>query len=145
MAGPALDPRAAVAGVCGQQLFQQPAANSGHPSTDGQLHPFQGAGPAQRPCSQRRQARYLGRELLPERGEEPPFSPAVPAGPSPATGEIGRAWQIASLTSTISPTICRNCRYRPTSPATFSSSGPSLRCADTVLPATFLVKMCCGP
>lgn len=145
MAGPALDPRAAVARVGAQQLLQQPAADPGHRGPDGQLHPFQVTGRAQGPRRQRRQAGYLGRELRLELPEEPPFSPGVPAGPSPASGETGRAWQIASLTSTISPTICRNCRYRPTSLAAFSSSGPGLMCADTVLPATFLVKMCCGP
>jgi hypothetical protein len=145
MTGLALDPRPAVAGVGAQQLLQQPAADPGHRGPDGQLHPFQVAGRAKRARGQRRQVGYLGRELRLELTEEPPFSPGVPAGPSPASGKTGRASQIASFTSAISPTSCRNCRYRPTSPATFSSSGPGLMCADTVLPATFLVKMCCGP
>lgn len=145
MAGRAPGPHPAVADVGTQQLLQQPAADPRHRGPDGQLHPLQVTGRAQGARGQRRQAGYLGRELRLELTEEPPFSPGVPAGPSPSSGKSGRASQIASLTSTISPTICRNCRYRPTSPATFSRSGPGLMCADTVLPATFLVRMCCGP
>jgi len=104
VAGPAVGARAAVAGIGGQQPFQQRTTQSQHRGADRQLHRRQALPGAQRPRGQRRPALYLGGELGLEPGAEPPFSPSASsrAEPPPAAGaETGLASQIASLTSTI--------------------------------------------
>ena len=103
MAVPARHPRAAESPVGGQQPPEHPAAQFQQARADhrlGGLHP--GIPAAQRPRGFRRQAAYLGGSLLRERPEEPPFSPPIPEGSSPAapaSGAAGRASQIASFTS----------------------------------------------
>jgi hypothetical protein len=56
----------------------------------------------------------------------------VPEGPSPpALPVAGRASQIASLTSTICPTVAVNSACRPISRRTFSTS-PAASCRPTL-------------
>jgi hypothetical protein len=109
VAGPAVHPRAAVAGVPPEQVFQQPAAQPGHRGPDRQLHRVQAAAGSQRARRQAGQAPYLGGDLRRERLAEPPLSPAGAAGGSPAAGVTGLASQIASLTSTICSLSTANC------------------------------------
>jgi len=110
MAGPAVHAGAAVAGVGGQQVFQQAGAQPGHRRTDRQLGRLQAAAGTQRTCRHRGQPPYLGRGLRRERLAEPPLSPAGPAGDCSAGGVTGRAWQIASFTATICSDSAANCR-----------------------------------
>lgn len=111
MAGSAIGPGAAVAGVGGKKLLRQAAAQFGHRRADRQLRRLQ-ARPAsgQRPCRQGGQALYLGGGLRRQRPAEPPLSPAGAAGGSRpcAGGPAGLASQIASLTSTICSLTARN-------------------------------------
>ena len=109
VAGPAVRPRAAVAGIQPQQVFQQPRAQLDHRRPECQFHRLQALACAQRPRRQGGQAPYLGRGLLRERLAEPPFSPAGPAGGCPAAGVTGLASQIASFTSTICSLSAANC------------------------------------
>ena len=83
MAVPARYPRAAVAGIGGQQLGEDGAAELQHPGADHRLSRLQpGPVAAQRPGSLRCQAAYLG-GLLPREGfEEPPFSASGTGGAS---------------------------------------------------------------
>ena len=101
VAGPAVRPRAAVAELQSQQVFQQPRAQLDHRGPDRQFHRLQATTCAQRLRRHRGQALYPGGDLLLERLAEPPLSPAGPAGDSPAAGGSGLASQIASFTSTI--------------------------------------------
>ena len=106
MPGAALDPRAVVAGVGGQELFQQRRAEARHRGADRGLHHRQALSfCGQRGRGQLGQAGYLCRERFLERGEEPLFSPSVPASgscpPASLTGATGLASQIASFTATI--------------------------------------------
>ena len=102
-------PRAAVAGIGGQQLFQHAAARLQHPGTDhglGSLHARTAA--AQRLGRHRGQLAYLGGFLLRDRRPEPPFSPSGAEGASvPAAG---LASQIFSFTSAICSLIAANSR-----------------------------------
>ena len=104
-------PRAAVAQVGGQQLFQHAAAELQHPGADhrlGRLHARVTA--AQRPGRFRRQPAYLGGLLLRDRRPEPPFSPSGIEGASvPAAG---LASQIFSFTSVICSLIAVNSACR---------------------------------
>ena len=78
MARAAVDPRAAVAGVGGQQLLQQRAAQLRHRGADRQLHRLQArAERAQRGDGQRGQPLYLGRELRCDLRRGAPFSASV--------------------------------------------------------------------
>ncbi len=120
--------RPAVADVGTQQLLQQPAADTRHRGAEGQLHPLQVTGaPRERAASAG--GGELGRELRLELTEEPPFA----GGPGRALGVRARGpgFEIGSLTSTISPTICRTAGTA-NSPGTYYRSGPGLMCADTV-------------
>jgi hypothetical protein len=111
MAGAAVHPRAAVAGVGGQQLLQQASAQPGHRGADRQLGRFQ-ALPAggQRPRRHAGQALYLGGGLRRERRTEPPLSPDGSPGGWLAAAATGLASQIASDTSTICSLTARNSR-----------------------------------
>jgi hypothetical protein len=98
----AVRPRAAVAGVGGQQLAQHAAAQFQHPGAEhrlGGLQPRTVA--AQRPGGLGGQPAYLGGLLRRERRAEPPLSPAGPAGEKGAAEVTGLASQIASFTATI--------------------------------------------
>ncbi len=114
VASPAAHPRATVATVQPQQVFQQPRAQPGHGGADRQLHRLQATTGPQRPRCQRGQPLYFGggirRERRAELGEEPPFSLPGPAGGSPVAGVTGRASQIASFTATICSESAANCR-----------------------------------
>lgn len=77
--GPALDARAAVVGISGQQRGAQPT-NGG---ADGQLRRLQPAAGSRDLCRQLRGAHYLGGELRLELREEPPFTGRLCRG-SPA-------------------------------------------------------------
>ena len=105
--GAAVDARAAVPAVAGEQLFQQLRAEARHRGTDRGLHHRQTLTviTGQRGCGEFGQPRYLGRERFVERGAEPPFSPSAPASrswpPAPVTGTAGLTSQIASFTATI--------------------------------------------
>jgi hypothetical protein len=108
MPGAAVDTRAVVPGIAGEQLFEQRRAEGGHRGADRGLHhgqPLTLACGAEGGGGQLSQAGQFGRELLLERGEEPPFSPSAPAldslPPGSATGRTGLASQIASFTATI--------------------------------------------
>ena len=103
MARAAVDSRAAVAGVGGQQLLQQRTTQPRHRGADRQLHRLQAlAERAQRGNGQFGQAFYLGGELRFDLLAEPPFSASVPAeGATAVSASGGRASQMASLTSTI--------------------------------------------
>ena len=123
-------PRAAVAGIGGQQLLQHAAARLQHPGADygpGRLHARVTA--AQRPGRFRRQPAYLGGLVLRDRVAEPPFSPSGTEGASvPAAG---LAWQIFSFTSAIRSLIAANSACRATSRRTFPTS-PAASCRPTV-------------
>ena len=112
MAHPAVDPRAAMAGVEREQLFEERPAEALHRGPDRQLQGAQAGGSCRAAKGARGeggQAGQLGGELRREVREEPPFwAPVVPGGWPSARGASGRAAQIASLTSTISPTIALN-------------------------------------
>ena len=112
MALPALDVRAAMTGVEREQVFEERPTQPQHGGPDGELQGAQAVGSshaAERARGGGGQTGQLGGELRPEALGEPPFSaPAPPPGPSPASGLTGRASQIASLSSTISPTIALN-------------------------------------
>src|SRR5450759_4278265 len=86
--GPRAACGAAVAGIGGQQPFQQRTTQSQHRGADRQLHRRQVLPGAQRPRGQRRQTLYLGGEFGLEPGAEPPFSPSASsrAEPPPAAG-----------------------------------------------------------
>jgi hypothetical protein len=113
MARPAVDALTAMAGISGQQTFEQQAAKLGHRGADRQLE----CGEALRPGLIAEQARclggqplYLRREVRLELREEPPFSaPALAGGAPSASGEGGLASQIASFTSVTCPTSPRKC------------------------------------
>ena len=123
-------PRAAAAGIGGQQLFQHAAAQLQHPGADhglSRLHARVTA--AQRPGRFRRQPAYLSGLLLRDRVAEPPFSPSGAKGESvPAAG---LASQIFSLTSAIRSLTAANSACRATSRRTFSTS-PAASCRPTV-------------
>ena len=95
-----------------EQVLEERPAEAQHGGSDGQLQGAQAFRSARGPERARGgggEAGQLGRELRPEVLEEPPFlAPAPPRGPSAASGLTGRASQIASLSSTISPTIALN-------------------------------------
>ena len=109
VAGAAVRPRAAVAGVGGQQVFQQPGTEPGYRGADRQLHRLQPFASAQRPRCQGGQPLYLGGSVGGERLAEPPLSPAGLAWGSPADGVTGRASQIASFTATTCSESAANC------------------------------------
>jgi len=110
MTGPPVHPGTAVAGVGGQQVFQQAGAQPGHRGPDSQLHRLQAAAGTQRARRHSGQPLYLGRGLRGERLAEPPLSPAGPAGDRSAGGVTGPASQIASFTSTICSESTANSR-----------------------------------
>jgi len=123
-------PRAALAGVGGQQLPQHAAAELQQPGAEHRLGGPEPAVAAQRPGRFGRQPCYLGGPGFRERGEEPPLSP-------PGTGDAcvpatGRASQIFSLTSTICSTAAVNSACRAISRRTFSTSAAA-SCRPTVL------------
>ena len=106
-------PRAAVAGVGGQQLPQHAAAELQQPGAEHLLGGPQPALAAQRPGGFGGQPSYLGGRLRRESGIEPPFSPPEGGAPSPralAGAAAGRASQIASFTCTICSLTATNCR-----------------------------------
>ena len=109
--GAAVCPRAAVAGVGGQQLLQQTSTQPGHRGADGQFGRIQ-ALPAspQRGRRSRGQALYRGGGLRRERRAEPPLSPDGSSGGSWPAATTGLASQIASDTSTICSLTARNSR-----------------------------------
>ncbi len=121
MALAARHPRAAVAGIGGQQPSQHAAARVQHPGADhrlGSLHARAAA--AQRPGRLGGQPPYLGGLLPRERIAEPPFSSSGAEGASvPAAG---LASQIFSFASAIRSLIAANCACRATSQRTFSTS-----------------------
>ncbi len=79
-------PRAAVPGVCGQQLLQHAAAQLQQPGPDHRLGSCQSRiAAAQRPGRLCGQPAYLGCFLLRERGPEPPYL-------YPATSASGPVW-----------------------------------------------------
>lgn len=114
MPSPAVNVLATMTGIQAQQVLQQPGTQLGHRGADRQFHhrqPLSTVG-GKRGRREGGQPGYLGGEGRLERAEEPPFSAPVPVGldASPAAnGDTGLALQIASLTSTSSPTICLNC------------------------------------
>ena len=99
--GPARRMRAPVAGVRGQQRFQQRASERSQPGSQRQLCALDARPGGQRQGRRPRQPLYLGRCLRRELLAEPFFCPSGSgAFPAPAAG-TGRASQIASLTSAI--------------------------------------------
>ena len=91
----AVDSRAAVPGVGGQQLAQQRGAQLGHRGADRQLHRLQARAGPQRGGSQRSEPVYLSGELRRDlRAEPPSSSPVGAAGGAVAAGLGGRASQI---------------------------------------------------
>jgi hypothetical protein len=104
---PAIGPRAAVAGVGGQQRLQQRAAQPGQPGPQRQLCPLNARPGGQRPGRCPRQPLYLGGRLRRELLAEPFFCPSG-SGARPAAAGAGRASQIASLTSAICPVSSAN-------------------------------------
>ena len=123
-------PRAALAGVGGQQLPQHAAAELQQPGAEHRLGGPQPAVAAQRPGRLGGQPCYLGGLLFRERGEEPPFSPSGTGGA--CVPAAGRASQIRSFTSTICSTAAVNSAYRAISRRTFSTSAAA-SCRPTVL------------
>ncbi len=101
----ALDARAAMAGVEREQLFEQGTAQPVHRGPDRQLHRRQTVGPTggtQGTHGAGGQAGQLRGELRSEVRQEPPFSASASiAGSASASGDTGRASQIASLSATI--------------------------------------------
>jgi hypothetical protein len=121
---------AAVAAVGGQDVAEHDTAEFQQPGPDYPLGGFQaGIAAAQGPGGFRGKPGYLGGPLLRERVPEPPFSPPVAEGASPAAspGRTGRAEQIASFTSVSCLTRSLNRSCSATSRRAFSSSGPGLR------------------
>ncbi len=106
MALPAVHPVAPVAGVRLEQALQQTPAQRLHGRADGELDAPQALRPdggVQTGRGERGQALYLRGELRAERREEPLFSAPVSVGGAPsASGDTGRASQMASFTPTIS-------------------------------------------
>ena len=111
MARTAVDPRATVSGVGGQQPAQQRSPEPGHRGADRQLDCLHApAGRAQRSHGQLGQPAHLRRELRLELLVEPPFSACVPAaGGETGSALGGRASQMASFTATISSVTAANC------------------------------------
>ena len=132
-------PRAALAGVGGQQLPQHAAAELQQPGAQHSLGGPEPAVAAQRPGRFGRQPCYLGGPGFRERGEEPPFSPSGTGGA--CVRAAGRASQIRSFTSTICSTAAVNSAYRAISRRTFSTSAVA-SCRPTVLrvPADLVPK-----
>src|SRR5258708_22246453 len=128
---PAAHAGAAVAGVGGQQRFEQAGAGRKHPGADHRLGGAQpGVFAAQRPGGLHSQAFYLGGFLPRERLAEPFFSsPGTGGAPVPAAG---RASQIFSFTSAICPTVVVNSACRATSARTLPTSAAA-SCRPTVL------------
>ena len=113
-------PRAALAGVGGQQLPQHAAAEFQQPGAEHRLGGLQPALAAQAPGRLGGQPPYLGGLRFRERGEEPLFSPSGTGGACvPATGRVS---QIRSFTSTICSTAAVNSACRAISRRTFSTS-----------------------
>jgi hypothetical protein len=113
-------PRAALAGVGGQQLPQHAAAGLQQPGAQRSLGGPEPAVAAQRPGRFGGQPCYLGGPGFRERGEEPPFSPSGTGGA--CVRAAGRASQIRSFTSAICSTAAVNSAYRAISRRTFSTS-----------------------
>ena len=125
MTGPAVHPGTAVAGVGGQQVFQQAGTQPGHRGPDSQLHRLQAADGPQRARRHGGQALYLGRGLRLERLAEPPLSPAGPAGDRSAErylraldafGEVaaGRECRYCSTSSRLTlPGLAERCQPVP--------------------------------
>jgi hypothetical protein len=106
--GPAIGSRAAMPPVGGQQALQQVAAKLGQPGAQRQFRRFQAAAASQVTGCRRSQPPYLGGSVGGERPAEPFFCPSGSgAWPAVAAG-IGRASQIASLTSAICAVSCAN-------------------------------------
>jgi len=128
---PAGHPRAAVAGIGGQQLPQHAAARLQHPGPDHCPGSLQAGVPtAQRPRRLRGQAAYLGGLFLRERLAEPFFSPSGTGGAS--TAAAGLTSQILSFTTAICSLISANSPCRATSARTFPTSAAA-SCRPTVL------------
>src|SRR6202030_914215 len=123
-------PRAALAGVGGQQLPQHAAAELQQPGAQHTLGAPEPAVAAQRPGRFGRQPCYLGGPGFRERGEEPPFSPSGTGGA--CVRAAGRASQIRSFTSTLCWAPAVSSAYRAISRRTFSTSAAA-SCRPVVL------------
>jgi hypothetical protein len=132
VAVPAVHPGTTVAGIGGQRLPEHGPAEPQQPGPEHRLGRLQAVLAAQRPGGLGCQGVYLGGLLRRERLPEPPFSPPVPEGSSPAAlPAAGRASQIFSFTSMICSTVVANSACRAISRRTFSTS-PAASCRATV-------------
>jgi len=106
VAGAAARPRAGVAGVSGQQVFQHAAAQPDQPGADHLLGSLQPGAARQRRRRRGGQPGYLrggvGRERRSELLAQPPlFCPSLSWASPPGTASGARASQIASFTASI--------------------------------------------